>query len=70
MSYSRYTDHKGAPMLDAFIIEKIRREQQQESGVPRPEDDPRWREQQQQHQQQQQQDDRPDRGVVIIDYSI
>lgn len=58
-------------MLDAFIIEKIRREQQQESGVPlrihvpRPEDDPRWRE-----QQQKKQDDQPERGVVIIDYSI
>lgn len=60
-------------MLDAFIIEKIRKEQEQrETGVPlrihvpRPEDDPQWRE----HEQRQRDERQPDRGRVNIDYSI
>ncbi len=59
-------------MLDAFIIEKIRKEREQrESGVPlrihvpHPQDDPKWR----QEEQRQKHDDR-EGGVVIIDYSI
>ena len=58
-------------MLDAFIIEKIRKERDQRDSrvplrihVPRPQDDPEWR-----HEQRQKHDDR-EGGVVIIDYSI
>ena len=57
-------------MLDAFIIEEIRRrEQEQESQRPRldiplPEPKPRT---QNDHAEE---DDAPQRGVVIIDYSI
>lgn len=76
MSYSPYNDRESAPMLDAFIIDKIRqdREQQREHGlplrihVPKPEDDPRWHERQQ--QQRQKKEEEPSRGVTIIDYSI
>ena len=60
-------------MLDAFIIEKIRKEQEhRETGeplrihVPRPEDDPRWWD----HQQRQKRDQPPERGGIVIDYSI
>jgi hypothetical protein len=58
-------------MLDAFIIEEIRkREQERENQRPRlelpiPEPSP--------HRQQndrRDEEDRPERGVVIIDYSV
>jgi hypothetical protein len=76
MSYSSYNDRESAPMLDAFIIDKIRQDrEQQRKGVPmrihvpNPEDDPRWREQQQ-RQQKEKEEKGPSRGVTIIDYSI
>jgi len=71
MSYIRPRSRESAPMLDAFIIEKIRKEREHRDSavplrihVPRPQDDPKWR-----HEQRQKHDDR-EGGVVIIDYSI
>ncbi|HWE25697.1 MAG TPA: hypothetical protein VG496_17295 [Myxococcales bacterium] len=58
-------------MLDAFIIEEIRRrEQERESHRPRPQlpvpEPSRPAQQNEQHDE----DDVPQRGVVIIDYTI
>jgi hypothetical protein len=58
-------------MLDAFIIEEIRRrEQESESHRPRPQlpvpEPSRPAQQNEQHEE----DDAPQRGVVIIDYTI
>ena len=59
-------------MLDAFIIEEIRkREQERDSQRPRldlPLPEPRP--QRQNDTGEQQEDDAPQRGVVIIDYSV
>lgn len=60
-------------MLDAYIIEKIREERdRRESGlhplrieVPRP-PPPSWNE----AEDRAEKDERPDRGVVIIDFNI
>lgn len=70
-------------MLDAFIIERIRQQKEQRDKglqplhihVPRPEDDPRWREQQERERRERddryRDDDSPrERGVVIIDFNL
>ena len=58
-------------MLDAFIIEEIRRrEQERDSSRPRPQlpiPEPTRPAQQNEHSEE---DDAPQRGVVIIDYTI
>ena len=57
-------------MLDAFIIEEIRRREQEPESRPRPQlpvpEPSRPAQQNEQHEQ----DDVPQRGVVIIDYTI
>ena len=56
-------------MLDAFIIEEIRRREQEQDNqrprldIPLPEPKP-------QRQNDRVEDDEPQRGVIIIDYSI
>jgi hypothetical protein len=59
-------------LLDAFIIEEIRkREQEQDSQRPRLDlPIPEPRPQRQNDRNDQPEDDAPQRGVVIIDYSV
>lgn len=65
-------------MLDAYIIEQIRRERERSDPglrplrieVPRPEADDRFRPVQDDREKRREEDGEQDRGVVIIDYSI
>lgn len=59
-------------MLDAFIIEELkRRERRQESEPARPQPSlPVPAPEEADEQPRQSDDDKPERGVVIIDYSV
>src|SRR6266513_1187418 len=63
-------DPGGAPMLDAFIIEEIKkREREHDSQRPRvelPIPEPTPQRQNDRHED----DEQPERGVIIIDYSV